>query len=121
MSEVKLFKEGALPFAPCPQPGGTTRIARVIRGDFSKRMGGGIEAGEDVCIHWTTLYDEILFIKSGSMIVRANGIEHECMAGDIVWLPENTTLDYDMTGRECAFFYALAPVDWAERHGRNEP
>ncbi len=41
-------------------------------------MGGGLEIGENVCIHWTTLYDEILFIHEGSMIVRTGGKEYEC-------------------------------------------
>jgi ethanolamine utilization protein EutQ len=38
-----------------------------------------------------------------------------------VWLPEGCTLDYDMTGRRCAYFYALYPFDWAARNGMAEP
>jgi hypothetical protein len=26
-----------------------------------------------------------------------------------------------MTGRRCAYFYALYPFDWAKRHGMAEP
>ena len=104
-----------LPFVPCKAPGGETKIARVINKEISRNMGGGLEVGENISIHWTTLYDEILFIHEGSMIVRSGGKEHECRAGDIVWLPEGCTLDYDMTGRRCAYFYALYPYDWAER------
>ena len=83
-------------------------------------MGAGMEIGEDVCIHWTTLYDEILFIHKGTMIVRTDAGELECKPGDIVWLPEGVTLDYDMTGGRCEYFSALYPFDWAKRrqHGR---
>jgi ethanolamine utilization protein EutQ (cupin superfamily) len=45
----------------------------------------------------------------------------ECHVGDIVWLPEGCTLDYDITGRRCAYFYALYPFDWAKRNGMEEP
>jgi ethanolamine utilization protein EutQ (cupin superfamily) len=115
------FKHDELPFIPCKAPGGETRIARVIDGTISKHMGGGIEIAEDIKVHWTTLYDEILFIHEGSMIVRSGGNAFECHAGDIVWLPEGVTLDYDFTGRRCAYFYALYPFDWAARNGMKEP
>ena len=32
-----------------------------------------------------------------------------------------TTLDYDITGRKCSYFYALYPFDWAARNGMKEP
>ena len=80
-----------------------------------------MEIGEDVCIHWTTLYDEILFIHKGTMIVRTSSGELECHPGDIVWLPEGVTLDYDMTGRRCEYFYSLCPIDWAKRNNMEEP
>jgi ethanolamine utilization protein EutQ len=121
MPEAKHFPFDKLPFIPCKAPGGETRIARVINKEISRNMGGGLEVGENLCVHWITLYDEILFIHEGSMIVRSGGNEFECRAGDIVWLPEGCTLDYDMTGRRCAYFYALYPFDWAARNGMAEP
>lgn len=121
MPEAKHFPFDKLPFIPCRTPSGDTKIARVINKEISRNMGGGLEVGENLCVHWTTLYDEILFIHEGSMIVRSGGKEHECRAGDIVWLPEGCTLDYDITGRRCAYFYALYPFDWAARNGMAEP
>ena len=55
------------------------------------------------------------------MIVRTNEGEMECHPGDIVWLPEGVTLDYDMKGRRCVYFYALFPIDWAKRNNMEEP
>ena len=121
MPEAKLFKRAELPFKDCITPSGVTQTARTITGAISRHMGAGMEIGEDVCIHWTTLYDEVLFIHSGSMIVRTDAGEFDCKPGDIIWLPEGVTLDYDMTGRRCEYFYALYPFDWARRNNMEEP
>ena len=121
MPEARHFKRHALPFKECVTTTGVTQTARTITSSFSKYMGAGMETGEDVCIHWTTLYDEVLFIHSGSMIVRTEAGEIECHPGDIVWLPDGITLDYDMTGRRCEYFYALYPIDWARRNNMEEP
>ena len=120
MPKALHFKRSELPFIPCKMPEGETKIARVINKEISHNMGGGLEIGEDVCIHWTTLYDEILFIHEGSMIVRTDQGEYECKAGDIVWLPEGVTLDYDMTGRKCELFLRALSLrlGGAQRHER---
>lgn len=121
MSGVEHFPYRDLPLIRCEVPGGETRIARVINGANSKQMGGGIEMAADVRYSWTTLYDEILFIHKGSMLVRTEGREIELHPGDILWLPEGAELDYDFTGRSCEYFYALHPFDWAARRGMKEP
>ncbi|MFN4141702.1 AraC family ligand binding domain-containing protein [Aestuariivirga sp.] len=121
MPQARLFKRSALPFKDCVTATGITQTARTITTAISQHLGGGMEIGEDVCIHWTTLYDEILFIHEGSMVVRTDQGELECHPGDIVWLPEGVTLDYDMKGRRCAYFYALFPIDWAKRNNMEEP
>lgn len=121
MPQALRFKRAELPFKDCVTPTGVTQTARTITGKISSHMGAGMEIGEDVSIHWTTLYDEVLFIHAGSMIVRTADGELECHPGDIVWLPEGVTLDYDMKGRRCEYFYALYPFDWAARNGMEEP
>lgn len=121
MSGVEHFPYRDLPLIRCAVPGGETRIARVINGGNSKEMGGGIEMAADVRYSWTTLYDEILFIHKGSMLVRTEGREIELQPGDILWLPEGSELDYDFMGRSCEYFYALHPFDWAARRGIKEP
>jgi ethanolamine utilization protein EutQ len=121
MPQAKLFKAKDLPFKDCVTPSGVTQTARTITGAISRHMGAGMEIGENVCIHWTTLYDEVLFIHEGSMIIRTDAGEFECETGDIVWLPEGVTLDYDTKGRRCAYFYALYPFDWAARNNMQEP
>lgn len=125
MSGVTHFVHRDLPLIRCEVPGGETRIARVVNGSNSRHMGGGIEIAENVRYSWTTLYDEILFIHEGSMLIRIadekGGREIEAKPGDIIWLPEGSELDYDFRGRRCAYFYALYPFDWAARRGMKEP
>lgn len=115
------FKRADLPFKECRTPSGVTQVARTVTETISDQMGGGMEILDNVSIHWTTLYDEILFIHAGSMTVRTEGCEFECRPGDIVWLSDGVTLDYDATGRKCEYFYALYPVDWAARNNMEEP
>jgi ethanolamine utilization protein EutQ (cupin superfamily) len=55
------------------------------------------------------------------MIIRTATEEMECHPGDIVWLPEGVTLDYDTKGRRCTYFYALFPIDWAKKNNMEEP
>ncbi len=98
----------------------TTGICRAVDGETSTTMGAGIEVLENTRLPWTVTYDEILFIKEGTMTVHADGHAHACVEGDIVWLPAGTSLIYDAPGR-CAYFYALYPVDWARQQGVEEP
>jgi ethanolamine utilization protein EutQ len=83
-------------------------------------MGAGVERLEKVSFEWTVSYDEILFIKEGSMIIRSFGSEYRCSPDDIMWIPNGTTLVYEVPD-VCTYFYALFPVDWAKRQGVKEP
>lgn len=121
MPEAKLFKATDLPFKPCVLPSGTTQTARVVTSAFSSHMGAGFETLDNVAIEWTTLYDEVLFIHSGSILIRTDSAALEAGAGDIVWLPEGLKMVYDCAGRQCGMFYALYPIDWARRNGMEEP
>lgn len=100
---------------------GNTTIARLINGSNSDHIGAGIEVLENVSITWTVTYDEVLFIHEGEMAIETNGERWACRSGDIVWLPNGTTLTYDSSKGRCAYFYALYPVDWAKRQGIEEP
>ncbi len=120
MTEPKVFKRAAMELKPAVTETGTTSIARIIRGDFSKHMGAGIEYLEDAVIDWTVTYDEILFIFEGKLTVEFDSGSHVCEPGDIVWLPEGTHLKY-IAEERAGYFYVLYPVDWAARQGVAEP
>lgn len=111
-----------LPFISCrAAPGQVSRIARVINKTNSRHMGGGYEIMDRMCVSWTVLYDEVLFIHEGRMDIVTDQGRFDCGPGDIVWLPKGTRLDYDASKGRCGFFYTLYPYDWAARHGMAEP
>ena len=117
---ARIFRAADRVLQPAVTETGTTRIAREIGAAISRQMGAGIEVLENVVIDWTVTYDEVLFIHSGRLTLEFGGERHECVPGDIVWLPEGTHLRYIAEGR-AEYFYALHPVDWAARQGTKEP
>lgn len=119
-SGPRIFKRSEMTLVPAVTPTGTTSIARVINPSNSSHIGGGIEYIENATIEWTVTYDEILFICEGRLTLEFEGRQHECTAGDIVWLTEGTHLKY-MARERAGFFYAVYPVDWAARQGIREP
>ncbi len=120
MSKAKIFKHSELTLKPAVTPTGTSSIARVINGEISRHMGGGIEYLENTTIDWTVTYDEVLFIHEGTLTIELDGVRHECTPGDIVWLPNGTHLKY-IAKERAGYFYALYPFDWAARQGMAEP
>lgn len=118
---AQVFHGSELPWTDARTKTGTTRIARVINAAISSHIGAGIEVLEKVSIEWTVTYDEVIFVHEGEMTIDTGGERWRCRPGDIVWLPKGTTLTYDASTGRCAYFYALHPVDWAQRQGIAEP
>ncbi len=121
MLKARHFKHRELPFIAARTACGDTRIARVINAETSRHIGAGLEVLDKVSIQWTVTYDEVLFIHEGRLAIETGGERFDCGPGDIVWLPDGTTLTYDASTGRCAYFYALYPVDWAARQGIREP
>lgn len=120
--KAALWRAGELPFITCEAGAGQkSTIARVINKTNSRHIGGGYEIMDRICVHWTVLYDEVLFIHEGHIDIVTDQGRFACGPGDVVWLPEGTELDYDASKGRCGFFYALYPFDWAARHGMAEP
>jgi len=120
-SKAQIFKGGSRHWTTAKTASGNTKIARVINASNSDHIGAGIEVLENVSISWTVTYDEVLFIHEGEMTIVTGGERWTCRPGDIVWLTNGTTLEYDASSGRCAYFYALYPVDWAKRQGIEEP
>ena len=117
---ARVFRAADRKLIPAVTPTGTTSIAREINASLSRSMGAGIEYLEDTVIDWTVTYDEVLFIHEGRLTIESGGERHDCGPGDIVWLPEGTALKY-VARERVGYFYALYPVDWAQRQGTAEP
>lgn len=119
-AKPRIFRASERKLIPAVTETGTTMIAREIHAGISRSMGAGIEVIENATVHWTVTYDEVLFMHSGRLILELEGERHECLPGDIIWLPEGTTLTY-IAEERAEYFYAVHPVDWAARQGTKEP
>jgi ethanolamine utilization protein EutQ len=120
MSGLRHFKRAEMAFGRTQVGDQQTAIARLINAELSHTLGAGIERLERTRLAWTVTYDEVLFIREGELRVESGGRTYLCRAGDIVWIPNGTTLIYDAP-EACEYFYALYPVDWAKRQGIEEP
>ncbi len=120
MSEVRHFKRSEMQLQVSRVGTQQTAIARLVNSGLSSSLGAGLERLEKTRLEWTVTYDEVLFIHQGRLTVHSGGRRYDCVAGDIVWLPNGTTLIYDAE-EPCEYFYALYPVDWAKQQGTVEP
>lgn len=120
MTAIRVFRQSQRQFKQTNVEGAHTAICRAVDDSTSRTLGAGIETLSNVRFDWTLTYDEVLFIKEGSLRLWCAGERHDCEPGDIVWLPNGVTITYDAPGT-CTYFYALYPVDWAKRQGRAEP
>jgi ethanolamine utilization protein EutQ len=115
MASVIHFSKDSARYEQYGQPSsGTSKIAHLIGTDISKTMGGGLAQFDGVSIEWTVLYDEIIVTLEGVFKLRVEDIVYEVRQGDVIWIPENTHLRYE--GEKATIFYALAPVNWRNRH-----
>lgn len=93
-------------------PPGSAVVGRAIDSAISMSMGAGFGHFDGCAIEWTLLYDEIVYVISGTFIVETDGHAHEAGAGDVMWIPEGTTVTYG--GRDAQIFYAVQPGNWAQ-------
>jgi ethanolamine utilization protein EutQ len=114
MSQVEIFKASERRFEPYGGPPGEATIARLIGPELSHSMGAGIATFDECSIEWTLLYDEVIVVLEGAFRLRVGVQAYDLAVGDVIWLPENTSLRYE--GKGARVFYALSPVDWRRRH-----
>lgn len=59
---------------------------------------------------WTVLYDEVLIVVAGQFRLRLSDQVIESTAGDVIWIPNGTTVAYE--GEGAKLVYVLYPVNW---------
>jgi len=112
---VRLFKHEEMSFVHYGGPPGNATISRLVGPESSQTMGAGIAKFDGCSIEWTVLYDELIVCIEGLFRLRADHKEHEAGPGDVIWIPENTTVRYE--GNDATVFYALYPANWKKRAG----
>lgn len=119
MNTTRLYKKSDLPFVPYGGEPGKSTLARIIGPEVSRTLGAGMATFDGAHVEWTVLYDEVIVCLKGVFRLRVGKEVFEALPGDVIWVPENTALAYEGDGAEV--FYALYPVDWAQRRESATP
>jgi ethanolamine utilization protein EutQ len=80
--------------------------------DRSQTIGCGFARFEDCAFPWTLAYDEAVYVIDGSMQVGFGSTVLSACAGDAVFVPRGSAVEYRFHG-SCLLFYVTYPVDWA--------
>ena len=92
----------------------------LVNVGYSRGLGAGIGSFENCSVAWTVTYDEVLFIKSGTLTLRVGDNVYRAGPGDMLWVPANPPLVYE-AAEHCEFFFAVHPVGKSPSTGENKP
>lgn len=112
MTQTVLYKKSEMTFDPYGSDPARSSIARIIGVETSSTIGAGIATFDNTEVEWTVLYDEVVVCLKGLFQLRVGDKILEANPGDVIWIPEYTSVAYSGDGAEV--FYALYPVDWTE-------
>jgi len=76
-----------------------TRFARIVRQPLSGGLGFGIIEHDDMAEDWFQNYDAIFYILKGNFRCIIDGKVYEGVAGDTIFVPKDTQLRYETTGK----------------------
>lgn len=62
---------------------------------------------------WTLGYDELDYIVEGNMDITVNGTTYHGHAGDVFFIPMNTSITFGSPDY-CKFFFTAYPANWQE-------
>lgn len=88
---------------------GAAMIARLVGPMTSRSMGCGIASYRRVRTTWRLPFDEIIFIVSGAMTVRAGGRAWDVGPGDVLFFSREEPVEYDVA-EDVTLFYAKYPL-----------
>jgi len=96
-----------------------TRFARIVRQPLSGGLGFGIIECEDMSEDWFLNCDEIIYILDGNFRCIIEDKVYEGFAGDTIFLPRDTQLRYETTGKAKLIYivYPEGNMRWRELVG----
>ncbi|MEM6619001.1 MAG: cupin domain-containing protein [Pseudomonadota bacterium] len=112
-SPPRLHRLRELSFAPRFAYGDQAQAVQVCGADDLSELGAGYGRLTQARFPWTIKYDEMILVLEGSLTVHTATGALTAEAGDSVWLPAGTDLEYE--AEEALIFYAIHPADWASR------
>ena len=86
-------------------------IADVITAADGAPIAAGFMAWSNCFFPWTLDYDEIDLVLEGELHIRHNGQTHVGQAGDVLYIPKGSAIEFGTTSR-VRFFYVTYPANW---------
>jgi ethanolamine utilization protein EutQ len=80
----------------------------------SPRLGIGVMEMKAASFPWTLRYDEVDYILEGTLDIRINGKVVSGSAGDIVFIPKDSSIEFSAP-EYAKFFYVTYPADWSNQ------
>lgn len=90
---------------------------KVMMKDVVTAREGNLCAGFMSYIHsqmpWKLTYDEVDYVVEGVFTLKVGDKTYTCQAGDIIYIPKNTTVVFG-SPTQTKVFYVTYPANWAE-------
>jgi ethanolamine utilization protein EutQ len=99
---------------PFPIPAQRVRLADIVSLEESPRLGCGVMELDSESFQWTLKYDEIDYVVSGALDIVAQGRVIRVEAGQVVYIPKDTTISFAATG-PVRFVYVCYPANWSQQ------
>lgn len=80
-------------------------------------MATGFMEIEKTSFDWTLGYDELDYIVEGNMDITVDGKTYRGHAGDVFFIPMNTSITFSSPDY-CKFFFSTYPANWQELSGK---
>lgn len=85
----------------------------VVTSADKSSMGAGFMEWENCFFPWTLKYDEVDYVIDGELHIRCNGETTIGKAGDVIFIPKNSTIEFGTPSR-VKFLFVAYPANWAE-------
>jgi ethanolamine utilization protein EutQ len=88
-------------------------VTDVVTADDGSSMAAGIMSWKNCFFPWTLTYDEVDYIIEGELHIRCGGETVVGKAGDVIFIPKNTAIEFGTTS-EVRFLFVAYPVNWQD-------
>lgn len=88
-------------------------IKEILTTKESPNMATGFMTLEETAFSWDLKYEEIDYVIDGTLEITVNGKTYRGTAGDVFYLPRDTTITFSSPDK-AKFFFVTYPANWAE-------
>lgn len=88
-------------------------IKEILTTKESPNMATGFMTVEASAFSWELKYEEIDYVIDGTLEITVNGKTYRGTAGDVFYIPRNTTVTFSSPDK-AKFFFVTYPANWAE-------